>query len=197
MAGKESVPLPPEADDSKTVLQNQLLALQQEKNDLQLMLDMTIEHSDILLDTLRQENSQLMLRLDNAATGLDLGNARPAITKPAEQFRLVTDALPVGLMIAHIADGHIVYGNSAICQLLSVSLDQLKKQKITDFCHTPADSQQIVAAMLNRQVFKSELRWLAANGSVFSGMISLQPFMFKAEQAMLIVIQPAASLSPQ
>lgn len=192
------MPLPQEADDSTSHrgLQKQLLALQQERDDLRLMLDMAIEHSDILLDALRQENHQLMLRLDRSAAS-GLGDVRPALTNPVEQFRLVADALPVGVMIARIVDGHVVYGNSAICQLLDISLDQLKNHKITDFCHTSADSQQLVAAMLNRQVLKRKLTWLGASGNVFAGTISLQPFIFKCEQTILTVIQSVVSLSQQ
>jgi PAS domain S-box-containing protein len=188
-------PVPPAADDAtpQTMLEHRLSELEQERDDLRLMLDMAIEHSDTLLDSLRQENYELMQRLAPIGGSIDLGATQQS--KVGEDFQLVAEALPIGLIIARIVDGHIVYGNPATCKLLGVSAEQLGKQKITDFCHSPEASQQLVSAMLTQQTFRGELRWSQPNGSCFDATVSLQPFVFKDEQAVLTVFQTATTLN--
>lgn len=171
------MPPPLDADqNSPPGLHHRLLQLQQENDDLQTMLDMAIEHSDILLETLRAENQQLTLQLK----------------KSVDPFEMVAEALPVGLIIARIFDGHIVYGNAAICQFFGLSAPQLKTRQITDFCYSSADSQQLTTVIHNQQAFKGELRWLQSDGSASGVMVSLQPFVFNHEPATLIVIHTPA-----
>ncbi len=187
MSGSD--PAHPVADasglDSQARLMHRLSELEQEKNDLQLMLDMAIEHSDTLLESLRQENQELTLQLEHTTGLIKLRGEQQTV----EPFQLVTEALPIGLMIARIVDGHIVYGNSATCQLLGVSVEQLKTQKITDFCHDSVSCEQLISVMLNQQTFAGTLRWSQSNGKVFHATVSLQPFMFKDEPALLTIIQ--------
>lgn len=177
--------------NSHTSYQSQLQKLEQEKDELQLMLDVAIEHSDALLDSLRQKNQELTLQLEHAT---DLVNLRP-VQQTVEQFQLVTEALPIGLIIAHITNGQIIYGNPAACRLLGASAEQLSEQKITDFCHDAADCQQVISAMQNQQAFSGELCWIQANGHPFNAVTSLQLFVFKNELALLTVIQSSHPLS--
>ncbi len=191
----ESDPVPHAANDSNSqaILEHRLLELEQQRDDLQLMLDMAIEHSDTLLDSLRQENYQLTLQLADAAGSINLDAVQPS--ESGDVFQRVADALPISLIIARIVDGQIVYGNPATCQLLGVSAEQLGKQKITDFCHDSKDSQQLVSAMLDQQTFNGALHWSPPNGNSFEATVSLQPFVFKDERAVLTVIQTATTLS--
>ena len=179
--------------NSSARLRHRLLEVEQEKDDLQLMLDMALEHSDMLLDSLHQQNRDLILQLEQTTSSIALeGERQPGENPPSvEQFKLVTEALPVGLMIARLADGQIVYGNPAICQLLRVSPEQLEKQKITDFCYDSVDCDQLVATMLNRQTFNGPFRWSQPDGQVFDATVSLQPMIFRAEPVLLSVVQTA------
>ena len=182
-----------DVSDQQAVLEHRLSELEQEKNDLQLMLDMALEHSDTLLDTLREENQKLVLQLEHATGLTDFEEAQK--NQSIEQFQLVAEALPVGLMIARLVDGHIVYGNPTICQFLGVSVEQLGQQKITDFCSDPGDSQQLIMAMVKQHTFSGQFRWAQPDGSSLDATVSLQPFIFKDEQTILTVIQPATTLS--
>ncbi|MEM8614463.1 MAG: PAS domain-containing protein [Cyanobacteria bacterium P01_H01_bin.105] len=189
-------PLPHAIDDADALaLKHRLSELEQERHDLQLMLEMAIEHSDTLLDTLRQQNNELALRLDADSSNFEnnnLGDAHSSI----DQFQQVAEAIPVGLMIAHLVDGQIVYGNPAVCRLLGVSVEQLEKQKITDFCCDSLASQELVSVMLNQQRFRGELCWSTPSGSIFDAAVSLQPFVFNGEPTMLTVIQTALPENP-
>ncbi|ESA37243.1 pas domain s-box [Leptolyngbya sp. Heron Island J] len=193
----DSDPVHPAANangvNSAASLRHRLLELEQEKADLQLMLDMALEHSDMLLDSLHQQNRDLILQLEQTSNLITFrGEQQAGEIKPlAEQFKLVTEALPMGLIIARIEDGQIVYGNPAICQLLRVSADQLEKQKITDFCYGSVACEQLVTAMLNRQPFNGQLRWSQSGGRVFDATVSLQPIVFRTKPALLSVIQTA------
>ena len=179
--------------NSAASLRHRLLELEQEKDDLQLMLDMALEHSDMLLDSLHQQNRELILQLEQTTNVMasEVDQQAGEINSVVEQFQLVTEALPVGLIIARLVDGHIVYANPAICRLLRVSADQLEKQKITDFCYDSVDCDQLVATMLNRQTFNGQLRWSQPDGKAVDATVSLQPIVFRAEPALLSVIQTA------
>ena len=191
----DSDPGPHVANDSnpQALLEHRLLELEQERDDLQLMLDMAIEHSDTLLDSLRKENYQLTLQLETAAGSINLGAAQRSESR--DVFHCVAEALPIGLIIARVVDGRIVYGNPVTCQLLGVSAEQLGMQKITDFCHDSGDTQPLISAMLDQQTFNGKLHWSRPNGNSFEATVSLQPFVFKDEETVLTVIQPATTLS--
>ncbi|MEM9266060.1 MAG: PAS domain-containing protein [Cyanobacteria bacterium P01_F01_bin.13] len=177
---------------AQVMLQHRLSELEQEKDDLQLMLDMAVEHSDTLLDSLRQENQELMLQLESVAN-LDeqLQTDRPHTINP---FHLVVESLPMGLIIARSVDGHIIYSNPVTCQLLGVSAQELGKRKVTDFFSDSTTGQKIVSAMFNQQIFRGELRWCPSEAAPFEAMVSLHPLMFQDEPAVLTIIQPAISL---
>ena len=162
---------------SKTMLQQRLSQLEQETTDLQLVLDTTIEHSDMLMETLRQDNRRLTLELEAmAANG------------QTDAFQRAMDILPVGILIARAADGEIVYGNLAICQRLGVSAPELVSRKVTDFCTEVAEPQQLIGAMSNQQ--SKRIRWRNSDGSVFDAAVSRQPLVFNSYPAVLLMLWP-------
>ncbi|MBX2864656.1 MAG: PAS domain-containing protein [Leptolyngbyaceae cyanobacterium MAG.088] len=188
MSDSDSVPHA--APDTQAALDQRLMELEQERDDLQLMLDMAIEHSDILLDSLRDENHKLTLRLGQTSDSPNLNSAAPK-----EGFRLIVEAFPLAVIIARIVDGKIVYGNPATSKLLGVSVEALKQQKITDFCHNSETSKQLVEAMLTQQTFNGKLCWVKLNGKSFDTTASIQPFVFNDERVILMVIQTVTTLS--
>ena len=170
-------------------LKHRLSVLEQEKNELQLMLDMAIEHSDTILDSLRQENQALLLQLQRVAAS----DVQPLPDEPStiDPFQWVVEALPMGVMLARIVDGQLIYGNSASCELLGVSSQTLGEHKITDFCRDSTECEPLVAAMVNQQPFWADLCLHSAHGRPFTARVSLHPVMFQAEPVALTVIQPA------
>lgn len=137
----------------------------------------------------RQQNYELALQLHPVAGSIKLDDTyqNPLM----DNFQSVVEALPMGLIIAHLSNGQIVYGNPAICQLLSVSAHQLRQQKITDFCDGSAVSQQLISVMFAHQKFCGELCWLKPDGGVLPVAITLQPCVFRNERSVLAVIQSA------
>ncbi len=192
MSDSDAVSHCEEGDSSTTQaeLKHRLSVLEQEKNELQLMLDMAIEHSDTILDSLRQENQTLLLQLKRvAASDVQLQSDEPSTIE--DPFQRVVEALPMGVMLARIVDGQLVYGNSASCELLGISTQTLGERKITDFCRDSTECQPLVAAMVNQQPFQAELCLHSSDGNTFTARVSLHPVVFQAEPVALTVIQPA------
>lgn len=204
------MPPPLEADAviSQTAFPEHLSKLQQEKEDLQVMLDMAIEHSDMLLDMLRQENQELTLLLKKEVTGPadvnlsqqssqseTVSSGQPvAQTFPNKALpiqSLPAETLPVGLLIARMIDGQILYGNAAMCQFLGVSAEQLRGRLLTDFCCGSTEQQQLTTVMVNQQLFNGELHWRLSDGRAAKTIVLVQPFVFGDEPAVLTVVQTA------
>ncbi|NEP62815.1 MAG: hypothetical protein F6K31_38850 [Symploca sp. SIO2G7] len=186
-------PSPSDADDE---LHHQLLQLQQENDDLQLMLEVTIEHSDSLLKTLRQENRTLMSQLATGTLGrsdVDRHGQSQEHTV-IDSFQGITDALSIGLIIVRTLESRILYGNIAICQFLGMSVSQLKTKKITDLCCRDTDCQRMFLAISRRQLFKGQIHWLQPDGSLSKAVVSLQPLVFQREPTILTVVHLETTL---
>ena len=158
---------------SKTRLQQRLSALEQKTNDLQLVLDMTIEHSDMLLETLRQDNRRLALEAI-------------AANRQTDALQQVLDVLPVGVIIARVANGEIIYGNRAICQRLGVSALELVSRRVTDFCAETAEPHQLVGTLSTQP--PEHIRWRNSDGSGFDAAVSCQPLVFNNDPAVLLML---------
>lgn len=172
-------------------LQSRLNQLQQDKSDLETMLDMVTQHSDTILLETQQEKQDLELLLETTAEHADAvefdfyNQATEAKRQIEEQFQLIAEATPVGLMISRIADGQILYVNAAVCEMVHLEAAQLLQRKTVEFYSQPEDRQHIVSVLLNQQFFQGELPCVRADETPFWALVSFRPFVFKGEATIL------------
>ncbi len=168
-------------------------ALQQEKNDLKLVLDITIDHSDRMLANLQQEKADLEVLLETTTEHSDTvtaelqDQAEEARRQSEEQFELLTEAAPVAIVVSDIADGKILYANTASSQFLGVSMETLLNSYTTDFYYDPRQRQQLLSVFAAQgRVENYELCFKRGDGSPIWGLFSLRPFMFNRKLSLLI-----------
>jgi PAS domain S-box-containing protein len=173
-------------------LQGQLVELQQEKADLEVMLETVTGHSDQLVTEIRQEKQDLELLLETTAEHSDViaadlhTQAVKAKQQVEEQFRLIAESTPVGLIISRIGDGQILYANEAMGAILGLEAQALLQRQTPDFYRHTAHRQIILQALLEQQSFQGELQCLRADRTPFWALVCLRPFVFKEEAAMLM-----------
>jgi PAS domain S-box-containing protein len=143
--------------------------LWQDKTDLEILLENSTEHSDALTSDLQYQAAKARQQVE-------------------EQFRLIAEATPVGILICHRESGVFLYGNPSASQLLSISPNNLAQYQLSDFFAAPGQDLQIMTILANHSQFQGELRCLRSDASSFWGLISLRPFFFKEQTAMLMSI---------
>jgi len=95
-------------------LRGQVAALENEKNDIELMMKLTAEHSDSVADELYTafETTQ---------------------RESEERFTLITNVVPVPIIISWLTDDVIVYANSAAGELTGIDSEMLVDRCIKKF----------------------------------------------------------------
>jgi PAS domain S-box-containing protein len=173
-------------------LHQSVAALEQEKHDLKVLLDIAIDHGDRMLDNLHQEKTDLEVLLETTTEHSDTvtaelqDQAEEARRQSEEQFELLTEAAPVTILVSDIADGKILYANSAASHFLGVSMETLLNSYTTDFYYEPAQRQQLLAAFAAQgRVENYELCFKRVDGSPMWGQFSLRPFMFNRKLTLL------------
>ncbi|MEO1590658.1 MAG: PAS domain-containing protein [Cyanobacteria bacterium J06632_22] len=141
----------------------------QEKTDLEVLLENTMEHSDAVASDLH-------------------GQAKAAKQAVEEQFRLIAEATPVGILIASLGTGQIVYGNLAASDILGLSPEALCQRSVSALYQRPEDYSAVMEHLSGVKEFQNELRCLRANGQPFWGLLSLRHFTFKGDAAVLMAL---------
>lgn len=110
---------------SESRLQHLLTTIEQEKADLELILETMTAHADTVTDQLQAE-------------------ALTALRQSEVQFRTLVEANPVALLILHLETGQILYRNPAAIALLGITPDTLARTlRGRDFCHDPEDVNRL------------------------------------------------------
>lgn len=177
------------------VLRRQLLEVREEKADLEVMLENANDHSDFILAELNQDKRDLELILETSTVHAETIERdlyqRAAIAKQqvADQFQLIAESSPVGLSIGCIATRKILYANAKTCEILGISFEELLSRKTTDFYVNLSDREKIIATLLDQEMFQGEIECVRGHGERFWAMVSLCPFVFKDEPAILMAMQ--------
>src|SRR5262249_40415505 len=100
--------------DELARLRTEVQHLQQEKVDLEVLLEMTTEHSDTVEEELHHR-------------------AEEALRESERRLRLIVEATPVPVVISRMADSQIVYANAMAGPLVGLPTAALLGRKITDF----------------------------------------------------------------
>ncbi len=143
--------------------------LQQEKVDLELMLDMNMEHSDSVAEDL-------------------LDKVESTLRESEKRFRVITETTPVPIFVCRKTDNAIVFANGPTSQLVGVSQDRIIGQSFYNFFYD--DEQSLLSDILSTQDTLSnfELQGHKQDGSIFWGSLSIQSLTFKNEPCRLMAI---------
>ncbi len=101
-------------EQENTRLRQHILQLEQEKSDLEILLDAHISHADIV-------SEDLFEKLD------------ASLRESEKRFRLITEAMPVPIVIYTVADQKVIYANKPANELVGVREGELLEKPVTNF----------------------------------------------------------------
>ena len=172
-------------------LNRKLDAIQQEKADLEILLETTTEHSDTLLDDVQREKADLEILLETTTEHSDTLEAQlqntveKVIRQSEEQLQLIAEASPAPILITQV-DGTILYANAASSATFGLSIQELLGRPVQDFYVDLTKREQVLADfVLQGSVQNCEFQLKRADGSPFWVITSLRPFLFNGTSAIL------------
>jgi PAS domain S-box-containing protein len=153
-----------------THLSQELETVQQEKADLEIMLEAMTEHSDVIEEGLQEQ-------------------AEAARRESQERFRLIAEATPVTLLISRLADGEVLYANATASSMFGLPMEELIGRSTLDFYADPDDRQKLLEIYAkNGSLRNYEIRFKKTDGTRFWGASSIQPFSLNGEEVLLNAI---------
>lgn len=185
-APRDELPADPQA------LLRRIEELEQEKRDLEVMLETATQHADHVSSDLVQERDDLATMLEMTTEHADTvaeelhDQAAAAVLRNEQQLRMIIDATPAAILISRVADGEIIYANAMFGTLFRVPAPELLGRKLIDFYYDPADRALIIRALEERKaVDDHEVRFRQIDGTLMWVSISLRLLQFNAETAIL------------
>jgi PAS domain S-box-containing protein len=173
-------------------LRRRVLELEQEKRDLELMLETSAAHADHVSEALESERNDLATMLEMTTEHADTveeelhERATAALERSARELRMILEATPAPVMIARLADGEVVYANVMLGTLFQTSPQQLVGMKTVELYFEAADRQPVIRALqAERAVDHHEVRFRRLDGSLVWVDISLRLLDFNDEPAIL------------
>lgn len=148
----------------------EIVRLREERNDLELILEMTTEHSDSVENELFEK-------------------ALEALERSEKQLRLLVNVMPTPVLIASVDQAVILYANQALGPLLGMAVDEVVGYKVPNL-YLNGDDYQTTLALLHRdgQVNRFETRIQRTNGKILWVEVSLRRIMFNDRPALLTVL---------
>jgi PAS domain S-box-containing protein len=176
-------------------LRQEVEALRREKQNLQLLLEVTMQHSDAMTEDLQSEKEDLAVLLEMNTEHSDAveeelhQKAEEALRESERRLRLIVQATPVPVLISRVADGEIVYANGMSGPLVGVETEVLLGRNIADFYAEPADYHALTAVLDERgQIDHYEVRIRRADQSLLWAEVSLRSLTFGDQASLLCAI---------
>jgi PAS domain S-box-containing protein len=154
-----------EVDD----LHQKIASLQQEKADLELLLEMNTKHSDSIEEDL-------------------LNKVESTLRESERRFRLISETIPVPITVSRVSDHTIVYANEPASCLFGLPIEMLYGCKTLDF-YDPASRLPLLQPLaVDEYVNNYELQGKKINGTPFYGALYSRPLTFNNEPCLLCVV---------
>jgi len=151
-------------------LRQEVTELRSEKSDLELLLEMTTEHSDSVEAELYDK-------------------AEAALRESEKRLRLIVEATPVPVLISRMSDGEIMYANATAGPLLALPIEELLTCKMLDFIDDVSHWQKWLRTLTTgKEVNNYELQIQRKDGSLLWVALSLRPLQFNDEPSILSAI---------
>jgi septum site-determining protein MinD len=173
-------------------LRRRVEELEQEKRDLEVMLETATEHADHLSADLEQERNDLATMLAMTTEHADTvedelhENAAEALLRSARQLRMIVEATPAPVLISRLADAEIVYANAMTGALFGAPAQELLGRGTPELYYDPADRATIIET-LEAQSFVDhhEVRFKRLDGTLVWVDVSLRRLDFNDEPSIL------------
>jgi len=169
-AKKPKASRPPTKTDLQAELDavRQTLAdVEQERDDLQMLLEMTTEHSDTVEEELHER-------------------AEEALRRSEQQLRMIIEATPIPIIISRLADGEIVYSNATAGPLVGLSTAKLLGRAISDFYCDPTVQAELLDTLAQAGlVDHQEIEFCTDAGASLWVDVSLRQLEFNDEPCLL------------
>jgi len=148
-------------------LRQTLAEVEQERDDLNMLLEMTTEHSDSVEEELHER-------------------AEEALRRSEQQLRMIIEATPIPILISRLADGEIVYSNATAGPLVGLSTEALLGRTISDFYCDPALQDDLLATLAQEgAVDHREIEFCTEDGESLWVDVSLRQLEFNDEPCLL------------
>ena len=173
-------------------LRRRIVELEQEKRDLELMLETSAAHGDHVAEMLESERNDLATMLEMTTEHADTvedelhERATAALLRSARELRMILEATPAPVMIARWADGEIVYANVMLGTLFGTSAQSLIGRKAADLYFDATEREPMIRALeAERALDHHELRFRRLDGLLVWVDISLRLLDFNGQPAIL------------
>ena len=193
MSAVQASPRPePAGDDALAALRRRVAELEQEKRDLEVMLENSTQHADHVSADLVQERDDLATMLEMTTEHSDTvteelhERAAAAVLRNEQQLRMIIEATPAAILISRVADGEIIYANVMFGDLFHLPAQELIGRKLLEFYYEPAERRVLIDKLeAQKTVDHHEVRFRQADGSLMWTNISLRLLDFNGETAIL------------
>jgi PAS domain S-box-containing protein len=173
-------------------LRREVEALRQEKQNLELLLEVTMQHSDAVTEDLQTEKDDLAVLLEMTTEHSDAveeelhQKAEEALRESERRLRLIVQATPVPVLISRVADGEIVYANGMSGPLLGLPTETLLGRTIAAFYSDPGEYHALKELLECRgEINHYEVNIRREDGASLWAEISLRPLTFGNEPSLL------------
>jgi len=149
------------------ILQDEVAKLTREKSDLETLVEMLNSYSDGVAENLLEE-------------------VETTRRESVERFEIMTNTVPVPIVVSRLSDDLIVYVNRAAGELSGVTQGKLNGRQIKNFYNDPSSRTAILAEVENQGYVNGwELQGRQENGSEFWSALSIRPLKFNGEPCLL------------
>lgn len=151
------------------LLRRELEELHAEKKDLELMLEMNTEHSDSVTEDLIEKVEE-------------------TLRESEKRFRVITQTIPIPILVCRMEDGMIHYANEPAGDLLERKAEDLLGRNFLSYFED--EEQSLLQYLLenNEVIDNFELRGIRQDGTFFWGGLSVQPLTYSDEACQLIAL---------
>lgn len=151
-------------------LKSENAALEEEKSDLEMMMEMSSEHADEI-------GAELLDKVDETIKEIE------------ERVRLISETIPVPIVISQVSDGKILYVNEHSCNVFGFEPDEFLKYNVSELYENPVD-RQIFLDLLSeeRGVNNFEVRLKKSDGTILWAALFSQRLDFRDKPSVLTVI---------
>jgi PAS domain S-box-containing protein len=151
------------------ILHQDIEKLNQEKADLELLIEMNIVHADSIEDDL-------------------LNKVASTLRESERRFRLISETIPIPITVSRVSDHSIVYANESASVFLGLPLETLQESRTLDF-YDPAVRQPLLNTLtIDGYVNNYELLGQKVDGTPFYGALYARPLTFNDESCLLCAL---------
>ena len=178
--------------EEQQALLRRIEELEQEKRDLEVMLETSSQHADHVSSDLVQERDDLATMLEMTTEHADTvaeelhDRAAAAVLKNEQQLREIIEATPAAILISRVADGEIIYANVMFGAMFRAPAQEMLGRKLIDFYYDPTERSALIQSLEERgAVDRHEIRFRQLDGTLMWVSISMRLLEFNAETAIL------------